>query len=199
MEIVEHAKSCQCCRGRLVEYDLGDEEADHYFESIAENCMGAAGSMWLMNPSDYRVARYIRAAGVPLDIVLSTLAELAPKRRKKSLAYYKPAIMDAWKRQQELMAPAAGWEGYEHDAPKSWRRERDELSGKIKATIDYAELPGSVAGQLWGLVCETVDAADEESKIWRAWVDWKREAAEIAAREKVEPGVVGEIIRTVEA
>lgn len=173
-----------------------DDEVDAYFEAIGAEWEEITGRV--ISPADYRVMMDLRAEGVPLDLALSELREQVSKRgRSKPLAYHRPAILEAWRMQRELMAPGAGRVESEEEGG-GW----GDLATAVHATIDHMVGIGKIGGEAAHLLTKLAYDGPltevKEEDLPEAWAEWKRQAAEIAVREGVEPGVVGEIIRRVE-
>lgn len=64
-----------------------------------------------LSPDDFQIAKAWRAAGVPLELVLEVLASKVETQREKGqevrrrLSYYRKAVLSAWEKRQELLAP----------------------------------------------------------------------------------------------
>ena len=89
-----------------------ESAADHvYFQAIEEAFIRLRGAPLLLSPDDWQLARKWRHAGIPLDLVLTTLEEVFEVRRARGtqrpirgLRYCDPAVEEAWTRHQELTA-----------------------------------------------------------------------------------------------
>lgn len=91
---------------------VGSAEDQAYFRSIEDTFIGLRGAPLLLSPADWRVAQRWRRAGVPLELIETTLAEVFARRKERgargrihSLRYCAPAVEAAWEEVQELTAP----------------------------------------------------------------------------------------------
>jgi hypothetical protein len=88
----------------------GDEL--RYFQALEEAFIRLRGAPLLLSPADWLVAQRWRAAGIPLDFAIASVAELFAKRRERgnedrisSLRYCARAVETAWRRVQDLAGP----------------------------------------------------------------------------------------------
>jgi len=86
----------------------------NYFAVVEKIFLDLRGSPLTLNSSkDYQLSRRWFEAGVPLELIRSTIREVIERRQREgkdkvlSLTFVKRAVARAWKRQQELMAPGA--------------------------------------------------------------------------------------------
>lgn len=83
---------------------------DHrYFQAIEEHFIRLRGAPLLLSPADWQVARKWYEAGIPLDLVRSTLDEIFAQRAERetdrpvqSLRYCAGAVESAWRSAQVL-------------------------------------------------------------------------------------------------
>lgn len=151
-----------------------DRSPDHrYFRAIERLFIELRGAPLQLSPDDFAVAKEWRADGIPLDVALATLREVAsravekeedPKRR---LRYYRRAVEKAWERQRELEAPGASPEARSLDLAERLGRlaaalpelpGRDELAAEINALEGSAE---TVEEALEDLDAELLERAEE--------------------------------------
>lgn len=74
-----------------------------------------------LSPDDFQIAKTWRAAGAPLELVLEVLGEKVAAQREKGqevrrrLSWYRKAVLNAWEKRQELLAPGVRPAGPEID------------------------------------------------------------------------------------
>jgi hypothetical protein len=97
--------------------------SDHaYFRAIEEVFIRLRGAPLLLSPTDWQIARDWHRAGIPLELVCTTLEELFRQRAEagkrgsvRSLKYCQSAVKQSWLARQELAAPAARGDQVEMD------------------------------------------------------------------------------------
>lgn len=88
-------------------------ETSDYFTAVEEVFLEVRGAPLTLNAKDYQLSRKWFEAGVPLELIRSTIKELVERRRREgkdtvfSLTYVKRAVEKAWRQRQELLAPGA--------------------------------------------------------------------------------------------
>jgi hypothetical protein len=89
-----------------------DGEELRYFQSLEEAFIRLRGAPLLLSPKDWQVAQRWRASGIPLDFVITAMAEVFARRRERgsedrvsSLRYCARAVESAWRRAEELAGP----------------------------------------------------------------------------------------------
>lgn len=167
--------------------DAQDEStAEHgYFQAIEESFIGLRGAPLLLSPKDYQVAARWHRAGIPLDLIRTTLEEVFAKRRERgakgtisSLAYCSRAVQEAWDEVRELTAP-----GHRREAePMSVAPRLEALAAALPSTFHGREALAQEIHQLAG------DAEAVEEHLRR--LDEKLLAA---AEEALEPEVRQEL------
>lgn len=92
------------------------DELHAYFHAIERVFIALRGAPLLLAPADWQIARRWHHDGVPLSLVLDTLAAVFAKRRERqaagalsgrivTLRYCAPAVDAAWLEQRALLAP----------------------------------------------------------------------------------------------
>jgi len=81
----------------------GSAEDQAYFRAIEEAFLRLRGKATLLAAADWQVAREWRRAGVPIELVIDTMAALFERQRQKqprrgisSLSYFRAAVAAAW-------------------------------------------------------------------------------------------------------
>lgn len=81
----------------------GSSEDQAYFRAIEEAFLRLRGKATLLAAADWQVAREWRHAGIPVALVVETMAALFERQRQKrprrgisSLAYFRAAVAAAW-------------------------------------------------------------------------------------------------------
>lgn len=112
-----------------------------------------------LSPDDFQVAKEWRASRVPLELVLEVLGEKIAGQREKGqevrrrLSYYRKAVLSAWDKRKELLAP-----GTRTAAPSI------DLAGELEAIAGALPPPlADLAREIRGLEGDpaTVEAALE--------------------------------------
>ncbi len=158
-------------------HQLDQSPESRYHRAIEDLFIDLRGSPLQFSPKDYHIAKAWYTDGIPLDLVERTVRELFAQRKARedeakqkkvwSLGYCQRAVKGAWRRQQELQAPAAeGEEGQELDLAARLENlaaalpdslpDRDALAGKVRALSGDAE---TVEGRLIALDRELVRLA----------------------------------------
>ncbi len=98
-----------------------------YFMAIEDVFLDLRGSPLELAPKDWLIAKEWYEEGIPLELVVRTVHEVFARRKAKkdeekhkkvwTMAYCKRAVAVAWRRQQELQAPAAVAREEELDLP----------------------------------------------------------------------------------
>jgi hypothetical protein len=120
----------------------GPDGEDHaYFRAIEETFVALRGAPLLLSPADWQLARRWHRAGIPLDLVRRTLAEVFARREERkakrqllSLRYCAPAVEAAWQELVDLTAP-----GHRGEA------EALDVGGRLAALA--AALPAQLGGR----------------------------------------------------
>ncbi len=157
-------------------HQLDQSPESRYHRAIEDVFIDLRGSPLQFAPKDYHIAREWYEEGIPLDMVERTVREVFARREARkdeekdkkvwSLAYCQRAVKAAWRRQQELQAPAAGGGEEELDLAVRLRRlaaalpagltDRDAVVERIRALEGDAE---TIEGRLTELDREVVAAA----------------------------------------
>jgi len=132
-----------------------------FFKAIEEEFIRLRVTPLQLSPDDFQIAKAWRAAGTPLELVLAVLGEKIGAQREKGqevkrrLSYYRQAVLGAWKKRQELLAP-----GLRPAAPAiDLAGELEGLAARLPAGMEElaAEIrrlagePAEVEAQLEGL------------------------------------------------
>ncbi len=146
--------------------EAGEPDGPHpYFLAIEDVFLDLRGSPLQLSPKDWQVAKKWYEEGIPFELVERTVRELFARREAKDdqekdkkvwgLGYCQREVLAAWRRQQELQAPAAG--GGEEELDLTARlanlaaslpehlSERDAMAEKIRSLQGDAE---TVEGRL---------------------------------------------------
>lgn len=173
--------------------------AQAYFRAIEALFLELRGSPLTLGPADWQKAREWQEAGLPLDLVLSTLRELFVRRREQgredkvwSLAQCGRAVRTAWKRHLALTAASRAGEGAVPAAPLAERLDR------LAAAVPDA-LPGHA--ELRRRIRELAGEADEEAvEAALARLDAEAFGAALAGLTPTEAGeVAAEVARSRQA
>jgi hypothetical protein len=90
-----------------------ESEDFRFFKAIEAEFIRLRITPLQLSPDDFQIARAWRAAGAPLELVLEVLCEKVAAQREKGqevkrrLSYYRKAVLSAWEKRQELLAPGA--------------------------------------------------------------------------------------------
>lgn len=122
--------------------ETGPDDGDHaYFQAIEETFVALRGAPLLLAPADWQLARRWRRAGIPLDLVRRTLAEVFARRAERkakrqllSLRYCARAVERAWQELVDLTAP-----GHRSDS--------EPLDVAVRLARLAAALPPDLAGR----------------------------------------------------
>ncbi len=156
-------------------HQLDQSPESRYHRAIEDVFIDLRGSPLQFSPKDYHIAKEWYQDGIPLELVERTVREVFARREARkdeekskkvwTLGYCKRAVKAAWRRQQELQAPAAGGGEKELDLEARLRRlaaalpagfaGRDQLAEKIRALSGEAE---AIEGRLTELDLEAVRA-----------------------------------------
>lgn len=88
-----------------------ESEDFRYFKAIESEFIRLRITPLQLSPDDFQIAKAWRQAGVPIELVLEVLAEKVTAQRdkgqevKRRLSYYRKAVLSAWEKRQELLAP----------------------------------------------------------------------------------------------
>lgn len=88
-----------------------ESEDFRFFKAIEAEFIRLRITPLQLSPDDFRIAKEWRAAGAPLELVLEVLGEKIAGQREKGqevkrrLSYYRKAVLNAWEKRQELLAP----------------------------------------------------------------------------------------------
>ncbi len=179
-----------------------------YFLAIEDVFLDLRGSPLQLSPKDWQVAKKWYEEGIPFELVERTVRELFARREAKDdeekdkkvwgLGYCKRAVLAAWRRQQELQAPAAG--GGEEELDLATRlanlaaslpeglADRDAMVEKIKTLQGDAEaIEGRLAeldreffqAATAGLAASEIEAVDRELAASRAALAGRLPAEEL--------------------
>ena len=149
-----------------------DEHA--YFLAIEEAFIRLRGAPLLLSPADWQVAAKWQDEGIPLDLVLDTLAEIFARRAERgeergvqSLRYCRRAVESAWKKRREITVTGERREPSEFDpvtilaqlalAIPAMVPRAGELAERIRALEGGSE---SVEGELAALDLEMVESVE---------------------------------------
>ena len=165
-----------------------------YFMAIEEVFLELRGAPLQLSPADYQLAKKWRAEGIPLELVERTVREVFARRKAREdekkdkkvwgLSYCKRAVQGAWRRQQELTAPASTEAAEEFDLAGRLERlaeslpdalaSREAFADRIRGAQGGAEAIEEQLAALDGELVEAVRAAMSSAE--RAQID-----AELAA------------------
>lgn len=88
-----------------------ESEDFRFFKAIEAEFIRLRITPLQLSPDDFRIAKEWRTAGAPLELVLEVLGEKIAGQREKGqevkrrLSYYRKAVLNAWEKRQELLAP----------------------------------------------------------------------------------------------
>ncbi|REJ83358.1 MAG: hypothetical protein DWQ36_23870 [Acidobacteria bacterium] len=143
-----------------------------YFQRIEREFVDRRGAPLLLSPKDWQVIRGWHEQGIPLELVLRTVAELFEQRREagksprvNSIAYCAPAVQSAWRAAREMLL---------YEAPASPAGAPSERrSGSRLATDGSAgehARGGSLAERLAALAAALPEALGERD-VWRRRIE----------------------------
>lgn len=167
--------------------ETGPDDGDHaYFRAVEETFVALRGAPLLLSPADWQLARRWRRAGIPLDLVRRTLAEVFARREERkakrqllSLRYCARAVEQAWKELVDLTSP-----GHRGTA------EELDVAGRLAALAAALppELPGrdALAGRIASLTGEAQAVEEALARLDRELVESAVAAAPAATRAEVE-------------
>lgn len=152
-------------------FDVSEDQA--YFLRLEATFLALRGSPLNLSPKDWQIAKKWRQKGIPADLVERILHEIFERRLQRgqedkvwSLQHCKRAVEAAWRRQQELLAPAESGDSRALDTGARLQAladslpaelaERDSLARRILALSGDAE---QVEGELLQLDQEMMRAA----------------------------------------
>lgn len=167
--------------------ETGPDDGDHaYFQAIEETFVALRGAPLLLSPADWQLARRWRRAGIPLDLVRRTLAEVFARREERkakrqllSLRYCARAVEQAWQELVDLTSP--GHRGTPEEL---------DLSGRLAALA--AALPENLAGRgrlarrMTALTGEAPAVEEALAQLDRELVETALQAAPAETRAEVE-------------
>ncbi len=185
--------------------DAGEPAGPHpYFLAIEDVFLELRGAPLQLSPKDWQVAKRWYEDGIPFELVERTVRELFARREAKKdeekkdqkvwgLGYCKRAVLGAWRRQQELQAPAAGGDEEELDlaarldnlaaALPEGLAGRDAVVERIRSLVGDAETVEGRLAELDREVFETAAAALPASEA--AAVDRELAASRAALAERL--------------
>lgn len=121
-------------------------EDSRFFKAIEAEFIRLRITPLQLSPDDFQIAKAWRAEGVPLELVLEVLGEKIAGQREKGqevkrrLSYYRKAVLGAWEKRRELLAP-----GTRTAAPQiDLERELAALADALPAAL--AEVSAEVRG-----------------------------------------------------
>lgn len=135
----------------------GSAEDQAYFRALEEAFLRLRGKATLLAAADWQVASEWRRAGVPLELVVTTMQALFERQRLKrprrgisSLAYFRAAVAAAW---EEALALRAGGGVAEEPMPlpvperlaRLTAALPEELPGREEIASALRELNGDVS------------------------------------------------------
>lgn len=176
---------------------LFDRSEDHaYFQALEKLFIELRGAPFQLSPDDFKIAKHWRAEGIPLDVALSTLREKVeaavekgeePKRR---LSYYRRAVEGAWKRQGELLAPAAEAARPEIDVASRLDRLAARVPESLPAIRSRLADLGHEAREASGAADGSAEAVDQRlAALDQEMLDAARESLTEAERDDFEERV----------
>lgn len=172
-----------------------------YFMAIEDFFLDLRGSPLELSSADWQVAKAWYEEGIPLELVERTVREIFARRKARedekkdkkvwSLAYCKRGVRAAWRRQQELDAPAASAGTEELDLTARLERlaaalpdvpGATEIAATIRGLSGEAEAIEKALSELDGRLVEAVRASLSAEQVAEIENELGSSLASLAAR-----------------